>query len=149
MAYKLAQDFEYKGKDWWEWAIWVEASEAELDKIKLVEYTLHPTFAKPVRIIKRRETKFRLETTGWGTFTVYAKAVLFDGEDVDMQHELELEHPEWEIAATTASDETEEEVISAKAEAEATMDVAKVEVASAKAEAEDASAEVEVERNYE
>ncbi len=90
MAYKIAQDYKYKGDDWWEWSVWIDASEAELNKIKFVEYTLHPTFVKPVRIIKDRETKFRLETAGWGVFTVYAQAVLQDGRKIDMQHELEL-----------------------------------------------------------
>ena len=80
MTYKLKQDFEYKGDDWWEWSVWVEASDAELNKIKFVEYTLHPTFSKPVREIRDRSTKFRLETTGWGVFTIYAKAFLKNGK---------------------------------------------------------------------
>ena len=90
MAYEIKQDFEYKGDDWWEWSVWVEASDAELNKIKFVEYTLHPTFVKPVRIIKDRKSKFRLETAGWGIFTVYAQAVLQDGEKINMERELEL-----------------------------------------------------------
>lgn len=94
MAYKLAQDFEYKGDDWWEWSVWVDASDDEINKIKFVEYTLHPTFPNPVRIIKNRQTKFRLETAGWGIFTIYAQAVLQNGEKVNMEHELELYYPD-------------------------------------------------------
>lgn len=90
MAYKMAQDYKYKGDDWWEWSVWIDATKDEMNKIKFVEYTLHPTFTKPVRIIKDRETKFRLETAGWGIFTVYAQAVLQDGEKIDMEHQLEL-----------------------------------------------------------
>lgn len=94
MAYALAQDFEFKGDDWWEWSIWIDGDENELNKIKFVEYTLHPTFPNPVRIIKDRQTKFRLEAAGWGIFTIYAKAVLQNGSKIDMEHELELLYPD-------------------------------------------------------
>ncbi len=90
MAYKLAQDFKYKGDDWWEWSVWVDTSEDELNKIKFVEYTLHETFSNPVRIIKDRKTKFRLDSAGWGVFTIYAQAILQDGEKINMEHNLEL-----------------------------------------------------------
>lgn len=93
MAMKLEQDFDYKGKDLWEWSVWVNASDAELDRIERVQYTLHPTFPKPVRDVFDRATKFRLTTSGWGVFTVYAKAFLKTGETVEMQHELELRYP--------------------------------------------------------
>jgi transcription initiation factor IIF auxiliary subunit len=92
MAYKLAQDFEYKGKDWWEWWVWVEASDDELDKIKFVEYTLHPTFAKPVREISDRATKFLLKTAGWGIFTIYAKLAFKDGKTKSLEHDLILRY---------------------------------------------------------
>lgn len=94
MAYKLEQDYEYKGKDWWEWAVWIEASDEELDRIEYVEYTLHPTFPKPVREISDRDTKFRLQTAGWGVFTVYAKLCFKDGETKNLEHELELYYPD-------------------------------------------------------
>lgn len=92
MAYKIEQEFEYKGEDWWEWAIWIEAADEELDKIDFVEYTLHPTFVNPVRINKDRKTKFRLETAGWGVFTVYAKVVLQNGKEKNLEHMLKLRY---------------------------------------------------------
>jgi len=87
---KIAQEYKYEGDDWWEWSVWIDASEDGLNKIKFVEYTLHPTFTKPVRIIKDRKTKFRLETAGWGVFTIYAQAVLQNGEKINMEHDLEF-----------------------------------------------------------
>jgi transcription initiation factor IIF auxiliary subunit len=92
MSYQIEQDFEYKGDDWWEWSVWVEASDTQLDQIEYVEYVLDPTFAKPVREIRDRATKFRLETSGWGVFTIYANAFLKDGEIVKLQHELILKY---------------------------------------------------------
>ncbi len=90
MAYKLVQDFEYKGKDWWEWWIWVEAPDEELDRIEYVEYTLHPTFPSPVREVHDRASKFRLETSGWGIFTVYATLAFKNGDVQKLEHTLEL-----------------------------------------------------------
>ncbi len=90
MSCTLAQDFEYKGKDWWEWWIWVEASEEELDRIEYVEYTLHPTFPHPVREVADRESKFRLTSAGWGIFTIYAKLVFKNGETENLEHDLKL-----------------------------------------------------------
>lgn len=92
MSYKLEQDYKYKDKDLWEWSVWVEASEEKLDKIEYVEYTLHPTFIRPVREIRDRATKFRLSTVGWGIFTIYATVFLKDGKSVKLEHELELRY---------------------------------------------------------
>src|SRR5829696_7156569 len=79
MALELKQDSEYKGKDWWKWSVWIDGSEQELDQIRYVEYTLHHTFPRPVRKIANRSSRFRLDAHGWGTFTIYAKAVHKDG----------------------------------------------------------------------
>jgi transcription initiation factor IIF auxiliary subunit len=100
MALTLKQDFEYKGKDWWEWSVWVDGSEQELDQIKYVEYTLHPTFPKPVQRRSDRSSQFRLQATGWGVFTIYAKIVHKDGEHTLLDHFLELLYPDGTI--TTA-----------------------------------------------
>ena len=87
---KIKQEYTYTGDDYQKWAVWIDAPDAELNTVERVEYTLHPSFPKPVRIIEDRKTNFRLETAGWGVFTVYAKAVLQDGKKIDMEHELEL-----------------------------------------------------------
>ncbi len=46
----------------------------------------------PVRTVKSRNTKFKLETSGWGGFIVYARLVLNNGEEIKLQHELKLEY---------------------------------------------------------
>ena len=91
--FKISQDFKYRGDDYWDWSIWVEASDANLDKIKEVVYNLHYSFPKPVRVIKTRENKFKLSTAGWGTFTIYVRLNFKDGTVLDLEHELELYYP--------------------------------------------------------
>jgi transcription initiation factor IIF auxiliary subunit len=94
--YKIAQEEKYIGDDCWEWAVWIEANDNALDKIDNVLYNLHYTFPEPVRIIKTRENKFKLETSGWGTFTIYARVNFKDSTVLELEHELELHYPDGE-----------------------------------------------------
>lgn len=94
MALEIKQGFEYQGKDWWKWWVWVDGPEQELDRIEYVEYTLHSSFPKPVRQITDRSSKFRLETAGWGVFTIYIKVVYKGGEKTFLEHDLELLYPD-------------------------------------------------------
>lgn len=94
--YTLKQDYKYVGDDYWDWGIWVEASEEALDEIDRVVYNLHYTFREPVQTVRTRDNKFRLDNSGYGTFTVYARIALKDDSVVDLEHELELYYPEGE-----------------------------------------------------
>jgi len=94
MGLRLNQDSDYAGKDHWRWSIWLGGSDAELDDVDHVVYTLHPTFPDPVRTIADRASDFRLDTAGWGTFTIYARVVGKDGSEQHLEHELELAYPD-------------------------------------------------------
>jgi transcription initiation factor IIF auxiliary subunit len=59
-----------------------------------VVYILHPTFRDPVRTITDRESRFRLDTSGWGTFTIHAIAKNRDGHDTKLSHDLVLPYPD-------------------------------------------------------
>jgi transcription initiation factor IIF auxiliary subunit len=94
--YTLEQSSSYQGDDWWKWSLWVEASSADLDKIDHVVYNLHFTFHDPVRIMKNRIAKFKMDTEGWGTFTIYARLHFKDESVLDLEHCLELLYPDGE-----------------------------------------------------
>jgi len=94
MALRIEQDYRYRGDHYWNWRIWIVGPEKELDQIDHVVYTLHPTFPNPVRTTADRASNFRLETAGWGTFRIYAKAVLKDGSENHLEHDLELRYPD-------------------------------------------------------
>ena len=68
MSYRIAQDFEYVGNDYWRWSAWIEGSDAELDKVKEVVWILHPSFSQPRVVSKQPSDKFRLKTGGLGYF---------------------------------------------------------------------------------
>jgi transcription initiation factor IIF auxiliary subunit len=92
--YKIKQDFDYVGDDWWNWSVWIDGSKADLDAIDHVIYTLHSTFHNPVRKINDRNSRFKLETEGWGTFVIYGKVVLKNKIEIDLQHQLYLAYPD-------------------------------------------------------
>ncbi len=93
-SYKIEQGYRYEDDNWWSWWIWIEANESHLNQIEHVTYTLHPTFRNPVRKVTNRRNKFKLETEGWGTFAIYAKVQLKNGENVDLEHQLYLAYPD-------------------------------------------------------
>jgi hypothetical protein len=96
---EIAQHTHYVAADRrWDWAIWVDGTESELGEIEAVEYTLHPTFPEPVRLVRNRADKFRLEDSAWGEFEINAHALMKDGNSEHLKHWLHLETPEGERA---------------------------------------------------
>ena len=92
---QLSQESEYVEPDYWRWSVELDGPAEELDDVDRVVYTLHPTFPNPVRTVDDRSTNFRLETAGWGTFTIYARVVRkHDAGELHLEHELELFYPE-------------------------------------------------------
>jgi transcription initiation factor IIF auxiliary subunit len=94
VALVMCQDETYISRDRWEWSVWIDGPPEELDALDRVVYVLHPTYHDPVRTVKDRSTKFRLHTSGWGTFTIHAKAIRKDGGETLLEHELVLRYPD-------------------------------------------------------
>jgi transcription initiation factor IIF auxiliary subunit len=97
---EIHQSENYRDGDWWDWSVWLRGTQAELASVEYVDWRLHPTFPDPVRRIKNRKSKFRLDTGGWGTFPVQALVRLKSGEVLRLSHELKLHYPDG--TATTA-----------------------------------------------
>lgn len=93
MTIQIKQSSSYDGKDWWTWAVWLEAPKAEMDAIKWVVYTLHSTFPDPVRTVKTRRNGFKIESSGWGEFKIYLEIVRSKGASLKRTHQLSLEYP--------------------------------------------------------
>lgn len=91
---KIQQWQEFDGDNWWKWAVWVEGSDQELDKIDYVEWILHPTFKDPIRKVRNRTENFRLQTGGWGVFPIVARLHKKDGTTGNLQHRLRLFLPD-------------------------------------------------------
>jgi hypothetical protein len=98
--FRLQNDSKRIGEALWTWSVWIEGPDDELDQIRSVRYTLHPTFPNPVRLVTDRATKFRMESSGWGEFTISARLVLLTGDVVRLER--------WIVLA--GSSETEESI---------------------------------------
>lgn len=93
MKIDLRQESRYRGKDWWQWSVYLDGPEEELNRIDHVVYTLHPTFPTPVRQVSDRSSNFRLDASGWGEFQIFADVILKDGKHEHKKHWLKLEYP--------------------------------------------------------
>lgn len=94
MNLRVDQNQKYVEEDWWDWSVWIEGPNDELDQVEEVTYKLHPTFPKPVRTVTDRLSKFKLESEGWGSFPIRVKVQLKNGAVIKLEHELELFYPE-------------------------------------------------------
>ena len=79
------------GYDWYKWRVFVDEDETILNKIDYVEYLLHKTFPNPKRIVKDRETKFALESEGWGKFYIFITIFLKNGEKKEQRYWLSFD----------------------------------------------------------
>jgi len=93
MQLRIRNNWKYKGEDRWEWSAFIEDDGTDaLKEVEYVEYILHPTFRDPIRKIKDRASKFKLETEGWGTFKLKAFVYTKDGDKRKLEHAIVLEY---------------------------------------------------------
>jgi len=96
MTLRLMNDSKPIKDSRWRWAVWVEGPAQELDQVKVVRYTLHPTFPDPVRTVTDRGSKFRLESSGWGEFSIMAHLTLTDDRVESLERWIRLQGREEE-----------------------------------------------------
>lgn len=77
-----------------QWRVFVNENESILDTIENITYLLHPTFADPLRVIKNLESKFALESSGWGEFDIQITIKFKNGEETKQTYHLKL-NKEW------------------------------------------------------
>jgi hypothetical protein len=94
MDYRIAQDQQYVGGDYWNWSAWIEASPDSLAQIDHVTWLLHPSFT-PSRVESRSaDSKFRLDSSGWGTFRLRAEVHTKAGDSIAVSRMLKLTYPD-------------------------------------------------------
>jgi transcription initiation factor IIF auxiliary subunit len=77
---------------WWNWTVFIQGPAEVLDQVNCVEYTLHSSFASPVREVCSRGTgpAFALSESGWGTFQILVRVLLKDGRVQKLAHSLQF-----------------------------------------------------------
>jgi len=76
--------------DWYQWRLFVDEDDKVLKKIEHVQYLLHRTFPNPSRISDDWKSKFALDSSGWGSFTVYVTVRFKDGTEEEQEYYLDL-----------------------------------------------------------
>jgi hypothetical protein len=95
----IGQEHSYVGNDYWKWSAWIKGKAADLAKVDKVKWFLHPSFPKSVVVSRDRDSGFRLETAGWGTFTLRAEVHCIDGSTETLRQPLRLLYPDSEVTA--------------------------------------------------
>jgi transcription initiation factor IIF auxiliary subunit len=75
------------------WKVFVDEPDEVLERIRSVEYRLHETFPNPIRLVTDRESRFALESAGWGEFVIFITVEVIHGEGVDTKYRLDLSKP--------------------------------------------------------
>ena len=101
MSYRIAQDFDYAGNDYWHWRAWIEAEPAMMQAVDKVVWLLHPSFKRTRITTANRSSGFMLKASGWGTFRLRAEVVLNSGESRTLSKTLKLEYPDDHATAAT------------------------------------------------
>lgn len=81
------------GRDRWNWTVFIKGDRQDIDAIKCVEYSLHPSFPNPVHLVCEAgdpNRAFKLSATGWGTFTIGIRVFMKDGSHKDLKHRLKF-----------------------------------------------------------
>jgi hypothetical protein len=102
MDFHIAQDVKIARSRWYEWSVWLEGSDLDLNKVSGVRYKLHETFPEPVRTITDRPSKFRLSSSGWGEFMIYADVLVQGGQEIPLRHWLRFGEPKSDSASLAA-----------------------------------------------
>jgi transcription initiation factor IIF auxiliary subunit len=81
--------------DWYDWCIFASGDPVDVQLVKAVEYTLHPSFPEPVRTISDVGHRFGLASNGWGSFTARIRVIFANGKEEFTSHLIELEPDNW------------------------------------------------------
>jgi len=74
----------------WDWSVWIDGPDVELDQVESVRWVLDPTFREPIVRVEQRQSKFRLDSSGLGEFEINARVTAKDGRQQHLKHWLRL-----------------------------------------------------------
>jgi transcription initiation factor IIF auxiliary subunit len=83
--------------DYYEWCVFIDADRETLNRIVAVEYTLHPTFPNPIRLVKDSSSRFALFSSGWGGFEIGVNVEWRDGTHQRFPYDLALAADNWPL----------------------------------------------------
>jgi hypothetical protein len=103
----VQKKYEY---DWYDWCVFVSGDVSLMASIESVQYTLHPSFPDPMRLVTNRAECFRLYSSGWGVFNIGIKVTFTDGETTETSYSLKL-FGEWPLGAAPETPDADEQAV--------------------------------------
>jgi hypothetical protein len=86
---------EKEGTDIYAWCVFLDGRAEEIGDVLQIEYTLHPSFPDPVRIVDDAAHCFALQSQGWGVFQIRARITHRNKEVVRQSFPLKLSEDAW------------------------------------------------------
>jgi len=87
----------------WDWSVWIDGPDTELDQVESVKWVLDPTFPEPIVRVRQRQSKFRLDNSGLGEFEINAHVTAKDGRRRHLKHRLRLPEADDESIEPTSA----------------------------------------------
>ncbi|MFX1566498.1 MAG: pYEATS domain-containing protein [Promethearchaeota archaeon] len=81
------------GPEYYNLRIYLDGPDPELNKVKKVDYLLHPTFRQRLHSSNDRNDKFAIRIWTWGMFTIHATIHYKDGKKEDREFFLGYDLP--------------------------------------------------------
>jgi transcription initiation factor IIF auxiliary subunit len=82
-----------KSREYYHVTTWLDGDPTELDRVRQVEYELHPSFRQRFRSSDNRENKFAITFWTWGLFNARMIIHLDDASEVELDYFLEYDLP--------------------------------------------------------
>jgi TIR domain/YEATS family len=89
MSLEIRQAASSADNERWDWSVWIDGPDADLDQVESVKWVLHSTFPDPVVVVRQRQSKFQIDRNGWGEFVINAYVAANGGEQ-HLRHRLRL-----------------------------------------------------------
>lgn len=95
-------------KDYYKWAVWIEANESDISDIDHVKYLLHPTFPNRLRKSDDPSSNFKIESKGWGEFRIDISITKTSGDVIKLWHWLSLSDDKTQVVSRGGQEGDEE-----------------------------------------
>lgn len=87
---KLTNKYELLHDGWFDWTVYIDGTDDELNKINQVTYILHKSFSERRIVSTNQSNNFARTNKGWGEFLLKAEVILKNGNKMEAELWLDL-----------------------------------------------------------
>ncbi len=79
------------------WCAFLDGTSEQVREIQQIEYTLHPSFPNPVRVVEDAAHCFALQSQGWSVFEIRTRITLKNGTVLRQAFPLKFRQNPWPL----------------------------------------------------